>query len=647
MLPKGYVACGFYRDCPRTFTASQLTAVGDKASASKLMKRKRMAQNSCIRSGEMAVQHTGGWCYNHTHAFQHTLSVDIPYLVPFNHVPADDHIVEIVSRLLGGRQGGCCHSLNDLGAGVGQYGHALLARLPRLQYRGFDGGGNVEEFTHGFIHYADLTQVQSIPSADYVMSLEVGEHIPHEHEKTFIRNLHAANRCGLILSWAVLEQGGFSHINCHSNGYLIDLLGELGYSLNRIMTDALRHGRPNGAWWFKHSIMMFDRKDRPPTCESAAVRYDTPTLAEPYSPRDADPIEAWRAPNCSAASALFAAQQLGRASKAAQASLAGKMRVAVQTLLSPADAGRRCAYFMRYYTEVQHVAAVDIYVIEIAAGSEPGHGVSKFARCYRMFSIPRLNIFRRIYGDESVEKVTRRLAPDVPIPFAAFILRNSTRPLEYDEGWRMRIFSELQNHLIASERYTHTMVVDVDELVWPDARKYSDLYDYLHRNSWRAVVAAAGHSVYETKEEAPLQWSTWNTTGLLHQRRYWCSECGYSKPVISRVPVRFSFATHEIEQLPYNMCGKRPLDCADPDLLLIHMKCIDTRLASDMRLAKHFTFSHKHVDVATRCGIADKLLAQTMGNQHSDEASFVCKLPTLIPEHVKRADVIGPAIGSG
>ena len=47
--------------------------------------------------------------------------------------------------------------------------------------------------------------------ADWLMSLEVAEHIPNEHEGAVIRNLHAHNKRGLILSWGALSQPGVAH----------------------------------------------------------------------------------------------------------------------------------------------------------------------------------------------------------------------------------------------------------------------------------------------------------------------------------------------------------------------------------------------------------------------------------------------------
>ena len=54
--------------------------------------------------------------------------------------------------------------------------------------------GNVEEVSGGFVRYFDLTmEGLQLPRADWVMALEVAEHIPNGQEQTFVRNVHAHN----------------------------------------------------------------------------------------------------------------------------------------------------------------------------------------------------------------------------------------------------------------------------------------------------------------------------------------------------------------------------------------------------------------------------------------------------------------------
>ena len=49
--------------------------------------------------------------------------------------------------------------------------------------------------------------------ADWVLSLEVGEHVPPAHEMMYLRNLHAHACQGLVLSWAYLGKYGVGHVN--------------------------------------------------------------------------------------------------------------------------------------------------------------------------------------------------------------------------------------------------------------------------------------------------------------------------------------------------------------------------------------------------------------------------------------------------
>ena len=166
------------------------------------------------------------------------------YTLPKPHVAADKPIVAYLDRLLRGSEGPSFLSVADFGAGVGQYGHALRSIDARHRWTGYDGAGNIEEATGGYVGWFDLTVPLSLPRADWVLSLEVGEHIPPEHEMMMVRNLHAHNCRGVVLSWAYLGKYGVGHVNNHGRAYLIPLFEELGYRHNRAASRALQRGRP-------------------------------------------------------------------------------------------------------------------------------------------------------------------------------------------------------------------------------------------------------------------------------------------------------------------------------------------------------------------------------------------------------------------
>lgn len=171
---------------------------------------------------------TGAWCLTHRVAGARGVlrfpGRSISYPIPAHHQPASPRIVHALSRLLhtGETMGDGTSSylaLNDFGAGVGQYGAALKAIEPSIAWRGYDGAGNVEAWTNGTVGWFDLTIPLSLPRADWLMALEVAEHVPVVSEGLFLRNLHAHNCKGIILSWAVPKQHGHGHVNLRDSKY--------------------------------------------------------------------------------------------------------------------------------------------------------------------------------------------------------------------------------------------------------------------------------------------------------------------------------------------------------------------------------------------------------------------------------------------
>lgn len=272
--------CGFLRDCPRNYSLSTVNSSANSWSVHsfdethRLLRGKHdrahaqcaLALNAAPHSAESLKVLRGGWCYGSPNvqtadksckmtraSLRPTCFVSLPnnqsFLLPRHHDKADPEIVDALAILLHERPAcTACQptflSLLDLGAGVGQLGHALLARDLRYRYIGYDGAGDVEEFTHGFVNYIDLSSLLSLPRADWVASLAVGEHIPSSDEWAVVRNLHAHNCRGIILNWGSIAIPGHGHINCHSKSYLLEVFTGLGYVVDNSLTFALRQGDP-------------------------------------------------------------------------------------------------------------------------------------------------------------------------------------------------------------------------------------------------------------------------------------------------------------------------------------------------------------------------------------------------------------------
>ena len=202
----------------------------------------------CKQDLRFAVNTHGAWCLvsstsrNMSRSSRSTRKGRIP--LARGHLATKPGFVQAVRKIVPPSS-----SINDIGAGVGQLGHELLAQDPSYVYAAFDGSGNVEHFTNNFVRFADFTLPWPMPVADWVISTEVGEHIPRHSEKMYFYNLHMHNRRGIILSWAALDQGGNGHVNTHTSAYVTLIFSRLGYIRHKSNSAQLQMHHDN-VWVF-------------------------------------------------------------------------------------------------------------------------------------------------------------------------------------------------------------------------------------------------------------------------------------------------------------------------------------------------------------------------------------------------------------
>jgi len=65
---------------------------------------------------------------------------------------------------------------------------------------GFDGNPETESLTEGRCGVANLAFPKQRGAWEWVMSLEVAEHIPPQYEDSFVENIVSAARNGVVLS---------------------------------------------------------------------------------------------------------------------------------------------------------------------------------------------------------------------------------------------------------------------------------------------------------------------------------------------------------------------------------------------------------------------------------------------------------------
>jgi hypothetical protein len=145
----------------------------------------------------------------------------------------------------------------DFGCGMGDY----IKRIMDLgcECQAYDGNPNTPLLTNGIGKVLDFTEKFDLNKKfDLVISLEVGEHIPKEYENIFINNICNHSHNYIIISWAIIGQGGDGHVNCQNNDYIINEITKRGFKYDLKNTKLLRDNATT-AWWFKNTIMVFKK----------------------------------------------------------------------------------------------------------------------------------------------------------------------------------------------------------------------------------------------------------------------------------------------------------------------------------------------------------------------------------------------------
>ncbi len=141
--------------------------------------------------------------------------------------------------------------------GSGAYGYYVKYFIDHLvPCDGFDGNPFSPELSKNLVSVADLSQPVLLPQKyDWIISLEVGEHIPKDFEKVFLKNLDQNVTKGIVISWAVENQKGKGHVNCQNNAYIKKIFSEMGYENDLQAEHRLRQAAHLG--WFHQTLMVF------------------------------------------------------------------------------------------------------------------------------------------------------------------------------------------------------------------------------------------------------------------------------------------------------------------------------------------------------------------------------------------------------
>lgn len=209
------------------------------------LKRQKIGQMECEEATRNKVRQkvssTGGWCAQTSveNSGEHK---------------TDTKLVPVLAKFFQGKY------VASFGDGPGRYKQLLSDSGLLKGYDAYDGAPFSEKTSEGRVMYLDLTLPQyGLPLYDWVMSLEVAEHIPKEYESIYLDNIARHAKEGIILSWAKPGQGGFSHVNTRPFEYVKAAFEKLGFEHDAQNSDMLK--KAASLEWLQWNTNVYRRKD--------------------------------------------------------------------------------------------------------------------------------------------------------------------------------------------------------------------------------------------------------------------------------------------------------------------------------------------------------------------------------------------------
>ncbi|XP_053406059.1 uncharacterized protein LOC128559060 [Mercenaria mercenaria] len=208
--------------------------------------RKRVGQLECelIKDADEETTNTGGWC---------------PKATKTEHV-TDEGLVNALILFFKDKHVG------SFGDGPGVYKQRIIYSGKVKSFDAYDGAPYCEKTSGGQVTFLDLSIPQyGIPVYDWILSLEVAEHIPQKYESTFISNIINHAREGVVLSWATPGQIGYSHVNNRPFEYVRNLMNSRGFFHDNENSEILKRSAvgPN----LKRNVNVFRRNEKMLECK--------------------------------------------------------------------------------------------------------------------------------------------------------------------------------------------------------------------------------------------------------------------------------------------------------------------------------------------------------------------------------------------
>jgi len=196
-------------------------------------------QLECEKSSD-SVSQSGGWCSKIS-------GTNSP-----NHL-CDNKLVRGLSKFLKHK------TVASFGDGPGVYKKKIIRLHQVISYDAFDGAPYAELTTNNRVKFLDLSvPIYHLNKYDWIISLEVAEHIPAKFESVYVDNLVRHAKEGIILSWSKEGQEGHSHVNNRNADYVIKLMESKKFNHDIEGTKYLKN--KSSFYWLQDNINVYRKK---------------------------------------------------------------------------------------------------------------------------------------------------------------------------------------------------------------------------------------------------------------------------------------------------------------------------------------------------------------------------------------------------
>lgn len=152
-------------------------------------------------------------------------------------------------------------TVGDMGAGTGEYARWLNDTGLVTAYA-FDGSQDIELLTKKKVTYVNLvTNVRKDLKYDWIMLMEVLEHIPSELHGIFFQNINTFAKDGILMSWAPPQYPPIGHTNPLEESEVFKVIFQHlpDFVIDHDSSAILRAKSKVG--WVKNSLHVLRRRD--------------------------------------------------------------------------------------------------------------------------------------------------------------------------------------------------------------------------------------------------------------------------------------------------------------------------------------------------------------------------------------------------